>query len=100
MLSLIAPILSSVFIVPAFDQVGPCHPSACPTVDITVCHNPKTGNSSATVRNYSSSPPSVRHVGLGMGSTKVIHVGGVAFFPCGKLTWSDVMDCEDIWYEC
>lgn len=84
----------------AFDQVGPCHGAPCPTADIVVCHNPSTGNTGATITDYGHNPPGIRHYGLGMGSTKKLYAADVTFFPCGNLTWSDVMSCDDIWFMC
>lgn len=95
--------LASVFVQPsgtsaAFGQVGPCYHPDCPQVDITVCHNPETGNSSAVLRDHSTG--GVKYAVLGMGSTKTLHWGGVAFFPCPPLTWDDVDECSDIWVDC
>ena len=80
------------------NQVGPCHAVPCPTTTIYICHNPSTGNSSGRVENASTGQ--VKYFGLGMGSTKKIYGWGVRFYPCGKLTWNDVNDCEDIWFDC
>lgn len=83
----------------ALNNIGPCHGAECPNADIRVCHNPN-GNTGVTLRDFNTNPPSVRHLGLGMGSTKKVGIDSVEFYPCGTLTWNDVMSCADIWYTC